>query len=140
MPCRRSSASSVTSYIDPQTSTDLLETPGIAAGGFLLSEFLSRHVRHQPCIDLVRRHVGWYPSGVPGPTHRGVLRPDPDLFADFQVAEIDIPIRQNDDHPFVDVDHDLLPGFDGSARPSFELAVVRLAPPDVRMAGLYPDA
>jgi hypothetical protein len=35
MPCRRSSASSATSCIDPQVHTDHFQTPGSDAGGFL---------------------------------------------------------------------------------------------------------
>src|SRR6516164_4291135 len=85
-------------------------------------EFLSPHARHQPRIDLIRRHVCRYPGGVPGPAHGGVLRPDPYLLAEFHVAEIHVLIGENDDDPFLDIHDDLLPGLDGGARPLFELA------------------
>src|SRR5467141_2307391 len=99
-----------------------------------LGDLLPRHVRRQPRADLLWRYVGRNSRGVPGPAHRSILGPDPNLLAQLHVAEIHILIGQNDDHPLFDVDDDLLSGLDSRARPLFELVVIRFAPPDVGSA------
>src|SRR5262245_35316173 len=97
---------------------------------------LPRHLRHEPRVNLIVRHVGWNLGSLPSAARRGVLRADPDLFAQFDLAEVHILVGQNHDHPLVDVHDDLLPRFDGNARPLLELAVIGLLPPGVRVARL----
>src|SRR5258706_7887247 len=99
-------------------SCGLLDSP-LARAMTCLSDLLSRLPRRKPRVHLLRRHVGWNPRGVPGPARRGVLGPDPNLLAQFHVAEIHILIGQNDDHPLFDVDDDLLSRLDSRARPLF---------------------
>src|SRR5262249_28116708 len=91
---------------------------------------------HKPPVNLIWRHVGRYLGCAPDPAHGGILGADPDLFAELHVAEIDVLIRQNHDHPLVDIDDDLLSGLDRGARPGLELAVVWLPPPGIRVARL----
>src|SRR5215471_10119650 len=91
-------------------------------------------MRHEPGVGLVRRHIGRYAGGMPSFAHRGVLRANPDLFANLQFSEIDMLVGQNDNRPFPKKYDDLLPDLDSRTRTSFKLAVIGLTLPDVRVA------
>src|ERR1700730_10679498 len=89
---------------------------------------------------MLRRHLvrGNF-DGAPNSPPRGVLHADPNVTGWFKAAKIDVRVWKHHDRSSSQVHDDLLLSLDGHARPAFELAVIGLAPPCLRMRGVDMD-